>query len=137
MRFHDRTLGSANRPGSRLAGTFRCVHQGKSHIDRICFKSVIGMPFRITQFSPDTWCTEEIPKNGIVHVMVWPSTEVGPSARLPAKLAFLGIHLHFQPIYQWIVERTLLLKRIGGLDINIYSPNLTVTARTPLSSDRI
>jgi len=50
---------------------------------------MIWMRLGITQLSPDVWQQpEKDVANSIVHVMV------GPSTRLPAKFALLGIDLY-------------------------------------------
>jgi hypothetical protein len=93
---------------------------------------MIWMRLGITQLFPDVWQRPEkdVP-NGIIHVMVRPST------CLPAKFALLGIDLYGQPIDDRIVGRTGLQKRVVGLDIDIYLPNPSVTAWIQLAGERI
>jgi hypothetical protein len=89
------------------------------------------MAFRITQLFPDSRQFRTDIPDGIIHKVI------GPAACFPAEFTVVGIHPYVQPINSRIIYSTLLQERHVGIDINIYSPYVSIPAFDKFIVNRI
>jgi hypothetical protein len=81
---------------------------------------MIGMTVWITQLVPDSRQFRTDIHHRVVHKVI------GPTTGFPAKLTILGLYTYDQPVDSRIIYRTLLQECHIGINVNIYTPYLSV-----------
>ena len=83
---------------------------------------MVWMPFRIAKLAPGSRQFASHVPDGVIHEVI------GPLARLPAELPLDGLHLHSKPVDDWVLPRSFLLKGVVRVDLDIYLPDVRITA---------